>query len=86
MRVPVPDKMLDRLGGSSFAMKRAERYWGEVVWEQHSIYKDHALLRAYHIDTGKPCALYGFIQAGEVFIVRENLQGIKDEISRVVEC
>ena len=84
MRVPVPDKMLDRLGGSAFAMNRAERYWGEVVWEQHSIYKNYAILRAYHITTGKPCALYGFIQGGEVFIVREYLQGIKDEISRVV--
>ena len=85
MRVPVPVSMIDRLGGSSFAMNRAKRYWHTVVWEQHSIYKNYTILRAYHIDTGKPCALYGFIQAGEVFIVRENLQGIKDEISRVAE-
>ena len=85
MSVQIPDKMYDRLGGSSFAMNRAKRYWYTVVWEQHSIYKKYAILRAYHIDTGKPCALYGFIQAGEVFIVRENLSGIKDEISRVAE-
>ena len=84
MRVPVPDKMLDRLGGSAFAMNRAKKNWGTIAWEQHSVYKNCMILRAVNFVTGRNCALYGFIQAGEVFIVRENLQGIKDEISRVV--
>ena len=85
MRIPVPDKMLDHLGGSAFAMNRAKKIWGDIAWDQHSVYKNYMILRAYNYVTGRSCALYGFIQAGEVLIVRENLQGIKDEISRVVE-
>ena len=84
MRAYVPDRMLDHLGGSAFAMNRAKKIWGSIVWEQHSVYKNYMILRAYNFVNGKDCALYGFIQAGEVLIVRENLQGIKDEISRVV--
>ena len=85
MRAYVPDRMLDHLGGSAFAMNRAKKIWGSIVWEQHSVYKNYMILRAYNFVTGKDCALYGFIQAGEVLIVRENLQGIKDEINRVSE-
>ena len=84
MRAYVPDRMLDHLGGSAFAMNRARKIWGSIAWEQHSVYKNHMILRAVNFVTGRNCALYGFIQAGEVLIVRENLQGIKDEISRVV--
>ena len=84
MRAYVPDRMLDRLGGSAFAMNRAKKNWGNIAWEQHSVYKNYMILRAVNFVTGRNCALYGFIQAGEVLIVRENLQGIKDEISRVV--
>ena len=85
MRAYVPDRMLDHLGGSAFAMNRAKKNWGSIAWEQHSVYKNHMILRAVNFVTGRNCALYGFIQNGVIFIVRENLSGIKDEISRVSE-
>ena len=46
MRADVPDRMLDRLGGSAFAMNRAKKNWGDIAWEQHSVYKNCMILRA----------------------------------------
>ena len=84
MSVRLDDDLVNHLAGGAFAMNRCERYWGRVVWEQHSVYKNHMILRAFHIDTGKPCALYAFVQNNIILVVSENLSGIKDEISRVV--
>ena len=85
MSVILNDDLINHLEGGCFAMDRCKRYWGHVVWEQHSVYKNHMILRAYHIDTGKPCALYACIHANVIMSVSENLSGIKAEISRWAE-
>ena len=81
MTLVTPDHYLN-LGGGAFAMNRARRYAGTIEWKVHTHYSGFDILRAYHIDTGKPCALYGFILADTILIVSENLQGIKAEAKR----
>ena len=76
------------LAGGVFAMNRFRNYEYGVIWNLHSEYKGFEILRAYHADTCKPCALYGFwVEMGEegIFVVSENLAGIKFEATKVKE-
>ena len=76
------------LAGGVFAMNRFRSYEYSVVWGLHSEYKGFEILRAFHADTCKPCALYGFwVEIGEegIFVVSENLAGIKFEATKVKE-
>ncbi len=75
------------LAGGVFAMNRFRKYENNVVWNIHSEYKGFEILRAYHADTCKPCALYGFwVEMGEgIFVVSDNLAGIKAEATKVKE-
>ena len=69
------------LAGGVFAMNRFRKYENNVVWSIHSEYKGFEILRAYHSDNLKPCALYCFRLDEDTLIVRENLSGIKEEAS-----
>lgn len=75
------------LAGNVFAMNRFRKYEYGVFWSIHSEYKGFEILRAYHKDTLKPCALYGFwVEMDEgIFVVSDNLAGIKEEASKVKE-
>lgn len=75
------------LAGGVFAMNRFRKYENNVVWSIHSEYKGFEILRAYHSDNLKPCALYGFwVEMGEgIFVVSDNLAGIKKEATKVKE-
>ena len=69
------------LAGGAFAMGRFNRYAGTVFWQQHSIYKGYQIMRAYHIENSKPCALYAFRLDEEILVVAESLDSITDEAS-----
>lgn len=73
------------LGGGVFAMRRFNNYEGSVFWRYYVFYKDFRIMRAYHIDSKKPCALYCFRLDEDTLIVRENLSGIKEEASHYAE-
>ena len=75
------------LAGGAFAMNRARSYAFVIKWEHHSYYYGFEILRAYHSDNLKPCALYGFwVEMGEgIFVVSDNLAGIKAEVTKVKE-
>ena len=70
------------LGGGAYAMRRFENYEGSVFWRVHAVYKGFRIMRAYHADNQKPCALYCFRLDEDTLIVRENLAGIKEEASQ----
>ena len=70
------------LGGGAYAMRRFEKYEGSVFWRVHVVYKGYRIMRAYHADSQKPCALYCFRINEDTLIVRENLAGIKEEASQ----
>lgn len=67
------------LAGGAFAMGRFQRYAGTVFWLQHSYYRDFQIMRAFHIGSKKPCALYAFRLDEEILVVAESLGSIKDE-------
>ena len=75
------------LAGGVFAMNRFRKYENYVVWNIHSEYKGFEILRAYHEYPRKPCSLYGFwVEMGEgIFVVSENLDGIKKEATKIKE-
>ena len=73
------------LGGGAYAMRRFTHYEGSVFWRVHAVYKGFRIMRAYHADSKKPCALYCFRLDKNILIVRENLAGIKEEASRYAE-
>lgn len=62
--------------GSQLAVKRAEKYEGTTEWKVHSHYKLVTLYRAYHLENGKPCALYMFGIKDHQFVA-ESLDVIK---------
>ena len=70
------------LGGGAVAMQRFSDYEGHVFWRDHVLYKGYRIMRAYHAENKKPCALYCFRLNEDTLIVRENLSGIKEEASR----
>ena len=70
------------LGGGAVAMQRFSDYEGHVFWRVHVLYKGFRIMRAYHAEDKRPCALYCFRLDEDTLIVRENLSGIKDEASR----
>ena len=70
------------LGGGAYAMRRFTHYEGSVFWRVHVVYKGYRIMRAYHAENKKPCALYCFRLDEDTLIVRENLAGIKDEASQ----
>ena len=70
------------LGGGAVAMQRFGDYEGHVYWRVHVLYKGYRIMRAYHADTKKPCALYCFRLNEDTLIVRGNLAGIKEEASQ----
>lgn len=70
------------LGGGAYAMWRFRDYEGKVFWRVHTVYKGYRIMRAYHADNQKPCALYCFHVNEDTLIVRENLAGIKEEASQ----
>ena len=70
------------LGGGAYAMWRFRQYEGHVFWRVHVLYKGYRIMRAYHAENKKPCALYCFRLDEDTLIVRENLSGIKEEASR----
>ena len=85
MITDLPHKVL---GGGVFAMRRFNDYEGTVFWREHVLYKGFRIMRAYHADNKKACALYCFRLDEDTLIVRENLSGIKEEAShyaKVVE-
>lgn len=69
------------LGGGVFAMRRFNRYQGSIFWRDHVLYKGYNIMRAYHIDNKKPCALYAFRLDEEILVVAESLDSIKKEAS-----
>ena len=79
-----PDHYLN-LAGGAFAMNRARSYAGIVKWQHHSNYYGFEILRAWRIDTQRPAALYGFLVAGTILVVSENLSGIKAEAKRYAD-
>ena len=79
-----PDHYLN-LAGGVFAMNRARSYAGIVKWQHHSNYYGFEILRAWRIDTQRPAALYGFLVAGTILVVSENLTGIKAEAKRYAD-
>lgn len=79
MITALPHKVL---GGGACAMRRFSDYEGSVFWRVHVLYKGFRILRAYHADNKKACALYCFRLSEDTLIVRENLSGIKEEASR----
>ena len=70
------------LGGGAYAMRKFGDHEGSVFWRVHAVYKGYRIMRAYHADNKKPCALYCFRLDEDTLIVRENLAGIKEEASR----
>ena len=70
------------LGGGAWAMRRFSDCEGHVFWRVHVLYKGYRIMRAYHAENKKPCALYCFRLDEDTLIVRENLSGIKEEASR----
>lgn len=70
------------LGGGAYAMWRFRQYEGSVFWRVHVLYKGYRIMRAYHAENKKPCALYCFRLDEDTLIVRENLSGIKEEASQ----
>lgn len=70
------------LGGGAYAMWRFKYYEGSMFWRVHVVYKGYRIMRAYHADNQKPCALYCFRLDEDTLIVRENLAGIKEEASQ----
>ena len=70
------------LGGGAYAMRRFSDYEGRVFWRVHVLYKGYRIMRAYHADTERACALYCFRLDEDTLIVRENLAGIKEEASQ----
>lgn len=70
------------LGGGAYAMWRFSDHEGSMFWRVHDVYKGFRIMRAYHADTQRPCALYCFRLDEDTLIVRENLAGIKEEASR----
>ena len=83
--VAVPYQLYDHLAGGAFAMNRCSEYAGTITWREHCTHMGHLILRAYHYGTGKPCALYGFVQNGIILVVAESLGSIKDESRKCVE-
>ncbi len=81
--IAVSKQYYDYLGGGAFAMNRCAKYKYSIIWKEHCMHMGHRIMRAYHIDTGKPCALYGFIQNNRFLIVAESLGSIKDESRKV---
>lgn len=75
----IPHKVL---GGGAYAMRKFSDYEGSVFWRVHVQYKGFRIMRAYHADNQKPCALYCFRLDEDTLIVRENLSGIKEEASQ----
>ena len=73
------------LGGGAYAMRRFSDYEGHVFWRVHVLYKGFRIMRAYHADTQRACALYCFRLDEDTLIVRENLAGIKEEASRYAD-
>lgn len=73
------------LAGGVFAMTRFNRYAGTVFWQRHSIYKGYEIMRAFHIDGRRPCALYAFLLDEEILVVAESLDSIKKEASHYKE-
>ena len=73
------------LAGYQFAVNRAMKYGDSVTWERHSTYKGFEILRAYHKENGRPCALYSFVAENGVRYVSENLDGIKKEVTMYKE-
>lgn len=67
------------LYGSPFAINRFERYKSSIRWKHHSDYFGYEIIRAYHIENDKPCALYG-CKVESVFAVAESLDRIKDTV------
>ena len=67
------------LAGGAFAMGRFQRYAGSVFWLQHSFYRDFQIMRAFHINNKKPCALYAFRLDEEILVVAESLGSIRSE-------
>ncbi len=80
--IAVPYQLYDHLAGGAFAMNRCAKYKGNITWREHCTHMGHLIMRAYHYDTGKPCALYGFVQNGIILVVAESLGSIKDESRR----
>lgn len=70
------------LGGDLTAIRRFGNYEGNVFWRVHAVYKGYRIMRAYHADSKKPCALYCFHLNEDTLIVRKNLSGIKEEASQ----
>ena len=70
------------LGGGAYAMRKFSDHEGSVFWRVHAVYKGYRIMRAYHADSKKPCALYCFRLDEDTLIVRENLAGIKEEASQ----
>ena len=70
------------LGGGAYAMRKFSDHEGSVFWRVHVHYKGFIIMRAYHADNQKPCALYCFRLDEDTLIVRENLAGIKEEASQ----
>lgn len=85
--IPERQRGVEYLAGGVFAMNRFRNYEYNVFWAIHSEYKGFEILRAYHSDTLKPCALYGFWVEMDVgiFVVSENLDGIKKEATKIKE-
>ncbi len=83
--VAVPHLIYDHLAGGAFAMNRCVKYRYNIQWREHCRHLGHLILRAYYRDTGKPCALYGFVQNGIILVVAESLGSIKDESRRCAE-
>ena len=83
--VKVAPEFYNHLAGGAFAMNRCAKYGGSIRWRMHCMHMGHMIIRAYHIDTDKPCALYGFVQNGCILVVAESLQSIKDESRKCAE-
>ena len=84
MTTVTPDHYLN-LAGGAFAMNRARSYCGIIKWQHHSNYCGFEIMRAWRADTQRPAALYGFIVAGTVLVVSENLTGIRKEAKRYAD-
>ena len=78
--------------GGKFAVNRYERYQGTVDWKEHCVYFKVKIYRAYHKDSGKPCALYAAFPADDIMpkwhmdcnLVAESLDTIKTLVKQVV--
>ena len=84
MTLVTPDHYLN-LAGGAFAMNRARSYAGIVKWQHHSNYYGFEIMRAWRSDTQRPAALYGFLVAGTILVVSENLTGIREEAKRYAD-